>query len=79
MLVQQLARELAPGPDTGGYVTAGVLGVVIFLAALLPRLLIQRLTQNEALLRRQEVDLANLAQAVAVHRGQAAREPAGRR
>ncbi len=62
VLVQQLARELAPGPDAGGYVTAGVLGVVIFLAALLPRLLIQRLAQNEALLRRQEVDLANLAQ-----------------
>ncbi len=62
VLVQQLARELAPGPDTGGYINAGVLGVVIFLAALLPRLLIQRLSQNEALLRRQEVDLANLAQ-----------------
>jgi two-component system sensor histidine kinase PilS (NtrC family) len=62
VLAQQLARELVPGPDAGGYLNAGVLGVVIFLAALLPRLLIARLSQSEALLRRQEVDLANLAQ-----------------
>jgi two-component system sensor histidine kinase PilS (NtrC family) len=62
VLAQQLARELVPGPDAGGYLTAGLLGVVIFLAALLPRMLIARLSQSEALLRRQEVDLANLAQ-----------------
>ncbi|HTQ37347.1 MAG TPA: ATP-binding protein [Steroidobacteraceae bacterium] len=61
VLAQQLARELAPGPDAGGYLNAGVLGVVIFLAALLPRLLIARMSHSEALLRRQEVDLANLA------------------
>jgi two-component system sensor histidine kinase PilS (NtrC family) len=35
---------------------------VIFLAALLPRALVTRLSRSEALLRRQEVDLANLAQ-----------------
>src|SRR5262245_34912700 len=62
VLAQQLARELVPGPDAGGYLTAGLLGLVIFLAALLPRLLIARLSESEALLRRQEVDLANLAQ-----------------
>jgi len=62
VLLQQFARELAPGSDVGGYLNAGLLGVVIFLAALLPRLLINRLSQSEALVRRQEVDLANLAQ-----------------
>jgi two-component system sensor histidine kinase PilS (NtrC family) len=62
VLVQQLARELAPGPSSGGYLNAGLLGVTVFLAALLPRLLITRLSRSEALLRRQEVDLANLAQ-----------------
>jgi two-component system sensor histidine kinase PilS (NtrC family) len=62
VLAQQLARELASATDAGGYLNAGLLGVVIFLAALLPRLLIARLSQSEALLRRQEVDLANLAQ-----------------
>jgi two-component system sensor histidine kinase PilS (NtrC family) len=62
VLVQQIAREYVPGADLGGYLNAGLLGVVIFLAALLPRLLISRLLQSEALVRRQEVDLANLAQ-----------------
>src|SRR5687767_11979930 len=32
--IQQLAREVAPGPGEGGYVNAAVLGIVIFLAAL---------------------------------------------
>jgi two-component system sensor histidine kinase PilS (NtrC family) len=62
VLTQQLARELAPGPGSGGYLNAGLLGLMIFLAALLPRALVTRLSRSEALLRRQEVDLANLAQ-----------------
>jgi two-component system sensor histidine kinase PilS (NtrC family) len=62
ILIQQFARELAPGGDEGGYVSAAVLGVVIFLAALLVRPLANRLIQSEALVRRQELDLANLAQ-----------------
>ncbi len=62
VLVQQFAGELEPGADLGGYLNAGLLGIVIFLAALLPRLLISRLSQSEATVRRQEVDLANLAQ-----------------
>ncbi|HUG72478.1 MAG TPA: HAMP domain-containing sensor histidine kinase [Steroidobacteraceae bacterium] len=60
--IQQLARDLAPGSDEGGYVGAAVLGVVIFLAALLVRPLANRLIQSEALVRKQELDLANLAQ-----------------
>jgi two-component system sensor histidine kinase PilS (NtrC family) len=60
--IQQLAREVAPGPGEGGYVNAAVLGIVIFLAALLVRPLANRLIQSEALVRKQELDLANLAQ-----------------
>nr|PZN67608.1 MAG: ATPase [Pseudomonadota bacterium] len=62
ILIQQLAREVAPGPTEGGYVSAAVLGIVIFLAALLVRPLANRLIQSEALVRKQELDLANLAQ-----------------
>ncbi len=62
VLVQQSTRGLGPGADLGGYLNAGLLGLVIFLAALLPRLLVSRLLQSEAQVRRQEVDLANLAQ-----------------
>jgi two-component system sensor histidine kinase PilS (NtrC family) len=60
--IQQLARDLEPGADQGGYVGAAVLGLVIFLAALLVRPLANRLIQSEALVRKQELDLANLAQ-----------------
>jgi len=62
VLLQQLAWNLAPGHGEGGYFSAGVLGAVIFLAALSVRPLANRLLQSEALVRRQEVDLANLAQ-----------------
>jgi two-component system sensor histidine kinase PilS (NtrC family) len=62
VLVQQVAWNLAPGQGDGGYLYAGVLGVVIFLAALLVRPLANRLMLSEALVRRQELDLANLAQ-----------------
>lgn len=60
--VQQLARDIAPGANEGGYVSAAILGAVIFMAALLVRPLANRLIQSEALVRRQELDLANLAQ-----------------
>jgi two-component system sensor histidine kinase PilS (NtrC family) len=62
VLVQQVAWNLTPGQAAGGYLNAGVLGAVIFLAALLVRPLANRLLQSEALVRRQELDLANLAQ-----------------
>lgn len=62
VLAQQVARDLGGGYGHGGYVNAGMLGAVIFLAALLPRPLANRLQQSEALVRRREVDLENLAQ-----------------
>jgi two-component system, NtrC family, sensor histidine kinase PilS len=62
VLVQQVAWNLVPGHTAGGYASAGVLGAVIFLAASLVRPLANRLLQSEALVRRQELDLANLAQ-----------------
>jgi len=62
VLVQQLVLQLSSGGDFGVYLHAGLLGVVIFLAALLPRMLVGRLLRSEAMVRRQEVDLANLAQ-----------------
>lgn len=62
ILIQQIAREVTPGGAEGGYVSAAVLGIVIFLAALLVRPLANRLIQSEALVRKQELDLANLAQ-----------------
>ncbi len=62
VLVQQLfvgVTDAAPATD---YVTAGVFGVVLFLLALAMWPVADRLRQSEALVRRQEVDLANLAQ-----------------
>ena len=63
VLVQQMlpcnrARRRRRQP----YLAAGVLGAVIFIAALSVRPLANRLLESEALVRRQEVDLANLAQ-----------------
>jgi two-component system sensor histidine kinase PilS (NtrC family) len=60
--VQQLfvgATDLIPVTD---YVTAGVFGGVLFLVALALRPVATRLRESEALVRRQEVDLANMAQ-----------------
>jgi two-component system sensor histidine kinase PilS (NtrC family) len=62
ILIQQFAREVGPGPEEGRYVSAAVLGMVIFLAALLVRPLANRLIHSEALVRKQVLDLANLAQ-----------------
>lgn len=62
VLIQQVSWNLTPGHSNEGYVGAGMLGVVLFLAALSVRPLANRLLQSEALVRRQELDLANLAQ-----------------
>jgi two-component system sensor histidine kinase PilS (NtrC family) len=62
LLLQQVASYIGGAAQPGDFVIAGVLGAVVFLVALLVRPLTNRLSESEALLRRQEVDLANLAQ-----------------
>jgi len=62
VLVQQILvnlDDIAPSTD---YTTAGVLGAVLFLIALSVWPIANRLRESEALVRRQEIDLANLAQ-----------------
>jgi len=62
VLIQQTfayVTNSAPGTD---YTNAGVLGVVLFSIVLAVWPVANRLRESEALVRRQEVDLANLAQ-----------------
>ena len=62
ILAQQILAQaggLAPASD---YPLAGVMGAVVFLVALAAWPVAARLGESEALVRRQEVDLANLAQ-----------------
>ena len=61
VLAQQIFVNIDGGPSTD-YTTAGVLGAVLFLIALSAWPIANRLRESEALVRRQEVDLANLAQ-----------------
>ncbi|HVN43656.1 MAG TPA: HAMP domain-containing sensor histidine kinase [Steroidobacteraceae bacterium] len=62
ILVQQVfVGVTSPSPATD-YVTAGVFGAAVFLVALATWPVANRLRESEALVRRQEVDLANLAQ-----------------
>ncbi len=62
VLVQQTAAQLAGLAPETDYATAGVLGATLFLVALSVWPIANRLRESEALVRRQEVDLANLAQ-----------------
>ena len=62
ILVQQVFTGIAGGSVATDYVTAGVFGAVLFLVALATWPVANRLRESEALVRRQEVDLANLAQ-----------------
>jgi two-component system sensor histidine kinase PilS (NtrC family) len=61
VLVQQIFVNIDGAPSTD-YTTAGVLGAVLFLIALSAWPIANRLRESEELVRRQEVDLANLAQ-----------------
>ena len=54
-------RLLAAAPTTD-YTTAGMLGVVLFVIGTSAWPIADRLRESEALVRRQEIDLANLAQ-----------------
>jgi two-component system, NtrC family, sensor histidine kinase PilS len=62
VLIQQIFTGLEDAAPSTDYTTAGVLGLVLFGMALLAWPIANRLRESEALVRRQEVDLANLAQ-----------------
>ena len=62
VLVQQIFVALADNTPTTDYTAAGVLGLVLFGVALSLWPVANRLRESEALVRRQEIDLANLAQ-----------------
>lgn len=62
VLGQQIMAQLAGIAPISDYPTAGVTGVVIFVLALSVWPVANRLRENEARMRRQEIDLANLAQ-----------------
>jgi two-component system sensor histidine kinase PilS (NtrC family) len=62
VLVQQVFVGVTDAAPTGDYVTAGMFGAVLFVVALGMWPVANRLRESEALVRRQEVDLANMAQ-----------------
>jgi two-component system sensor histidine kinase PilS (NtrC family) len=62
VLIQQIFVNIEGNASSTDYTTAGVLGAVLFLIALSAWPVAHRLRESEALVRRQEVDLANLAQ-----------------
>lgn len=62
VLAQQIIVNINGNAPSTDYTTAGVLGAVLFLIALSAWPIANRLRESEALVRRQEVDLANLAQ-----------------
>jgi len=62
ILVAQVFTGATTVSSAADYVTAGVFGAVLFLVALATWPVANRLRESEALVRRQELDLANLAQ-----------------
>jgi two-component system, NtrC family, sensor histidine kinase PilS len=62
VLAQQLFTGFSGGTPAADYTTAGVLGLLLFVVALASWPVANRLRESEALVRRQEIDLANLAQ-----------------
>jgi two-component system sensor histidine kinase PilS (NtrC family) len=62
ILGQQLFGGVTGAAPVADYLTAGVFGAVLFLVALAMQPVATRLRESEALVRRQELDLANLAQ-----------------
>jgi two-component system, NtrC family, sensor histidine kinase PilS len=61
VLIQQAFVTLSDNTPNTDYTAAGVLGIVLFAIALSLWPVASRLRESEALVRRQEVDLANLA------------------
>ena len=62
ILVQQIASHAAGYAGIADYPLAGVMGAVVFLVAASVWPVAKRLRESEAQVRRQEVDLANMAQ-----------------
>jgi two-component system sensor histidine kinase PilS (NtrC family) len=62
LLAQQIAANLVGYAPATDFTTAGMLGVVLFVIGLSVWPIADRLRESEALVRRQEVDLANLEQ-----------------
>jgi two-component system, NtrC family, sensor histidine kinase PilS len=62
LLVQQISAHLSGMAGGAEYTTAGIIGGIVFLVALLAWPVARRLRDSEATVRRQQVDLANLAQ-----------------
>jgi two-component system sensor histidine kinase PilS (NtrC family) len=62
LLAQQIIAVTTGHAQSNDYLFAGILGAVLFLVSLLAWPVSSRLRESEALVRRQEVDLANLAQ-----------------
>jgi len=62
ILVQQIACQSSGYAGIGDYPLAGVMGAVVFLVAASVWPIARRLRESEAQVRRQEVDLANMAQ-----------------
>jgi two-component system, NtrC family, sensor histidine kinase PilS len=62
LLTQQIAATLLGYAPPSDYTTAGMLGVVLFVIGLSVWPVANRLRESEALVRRQEIDLANLEQ-----------------
>jgi two-component system sensor histidine kinase PilS (NtrC family) len=62
VLTQQVFIGVIDAAAVTDYVTAGFFGAVVFLVALAMWPVANRLRESEALVRRQEIDLANLAQ-----------------
>ena len=62
VLVQQVFTGFSGAAPATDYTTAGLLGVFVFVVAMATWPVANRLRESEALVRRQEIDLANLAQ-----------------
>lgn len=62
LLAQQVIGQIGGTASASDYPTAGVIGVVIFLVALASWPLTARLRESDALIKRREIDLANLAE-----------------
>lgn len=62
MLGAEVYAQLAGTTQVGGYTQAGILGMILFVTAIVGSLLAHRARESEALAAQRGVDLANLAQ-----------------